>query len=481
MKPNQNAKDLVAYVFDKSTGSVSLKNVLVSNRYIAGMSFVTDSFVAGFGKIISAMVYISDATGGAAKLSVVNGTDCYDSTESALSIEIGELGSSFPRGTTRIVDISHAFSQGTGYPCQALNTGKSIRLQVPAPIFGNSEKTEAFVSLVGTLLPRLCPSILNGKPMSKEIQGFLRKFYDKEWDELDKLLSNVINFTEIRKHEIKKTIDGFFGADPKIKALEAEIQKLTATIKELYTSISETICQKDEKTAMLTGLLAGDGMDEAENELIDFLSQSRSIEILGRSLGCIYFDVQTFLRGWRQSDYNRLIRDVRSGRGIYYDPDYAGRHFSYEEKKALYKAIFEDKKYKLGIHAIFYITDDGNVFPTYANEYLNGRHYYKNCVPNPHLMYNSCVGNYGLDFADAAERKDYLAAFNVAVASTSCVNLAEGVSAKYMVRHLMDSDVDKPILFNDGEWFTPNEVVRTIFEKAKVEPVNEEYDNQFLF
>jgi len=187
---------------------------------------------------------------------------------------------------------------------------------------------------------------------------------------------------------------------------------------------------------------------------------------------CIKFTVATTLtnyseNAWRVFSNAGWIYDGRYGDG--YNPRDTFKDKN--NRKILLDDIFSDSpnfSVRMAGNYTFNL-DDCSVVTDSGYNYVAADVRYKSYLPNPHLKIYACLGGYRDEIPEKLEQRDYIGAFEMAIASAGSVNLDETDNVfRPFLGYILSSD-QKVLVRRDGTEYTPEEALLWLVDKKEKE------------
>ena len=323
------------------------------------------------------------------------------------------------------------------------------------------------ISFISLLLPKLFEEMPLRKPEDYDIIMSLCKpskdmFVEKVQTAVRPYLAE---FRKIMLADALKIIH-----DRKIRDAYSQVETQRNYIDEIEKNYIKEIKNLRNLIVVYEGMKAVEVYDDAENELVDYLSGNRSVKNLNVSQdGSISFSVATVLNNW-----NEEVWDTFDKRGFIYDGMYGRARVldAFTNKsnvRILLNAIFsESAEFKVKM-AGNYTLDMNNCYisSNRAYDYENADPAYKSYIPNPHLKLFACLGGYRERVIKALRNRNYISAIEMCCASAGSVNLEETEQTFRPFVGWILSSREKVLRRNDGVEMTPEEALIYLIDKEK--------------
>ena len=180
----------------------------------------------------------------------------------------------------------------------------------------------------------------------------------------------------------------------KIQHALNDVNNQRATIDNLEQRYGEAIALLKQLIVTYEGLKATENFDDAEKELVEYLSENKYIHNLDFRDHNLYFSVSTLL-----NNYNAEAWNMFKERGLIYDGDYGATHMlevfnKKENRRLLLDNIFsEDPLLQIKICGNYQIDlRSCRLYTSETYDYVQADPIYKTYLPNPHLKIFGCLG-----------------------------------------------------------------------------------------
>ena len=268
------------------------------------------------------------------------------------------------------------------------------------------------------------------------------------------LLKQLAEPYDFRKLKIKQLLSGFEHRmeQQEIDNIRRQIDDCLVAIQRHNEVIRNKLSMKNECEIRLLGLQEKINQSGDGSEMMDFFLSNESVfldEILQDGTMC--FTVSSVLESFNDEIAERVINNYESF--IYWGAETS--NITKEEMKMLMSALFINQTLTMNMCAGFELTMNGRV------EALQHRNYgddYKYSMPNPHLHYYGCLGNYRSIINDMLVNNDYVGAITQCIASCKSLNLADTPVMERFMHNMYENDV-RCINLPDGSVATPTEAI----------------------
>lgn len=304
-----------------------------------------------------------------------------------------------------------------------------------------------------------------------EMLKSLRERSSAKWEGYIAEISKRYDFEAGR---IKKLLAGFETRfeQRECQRVENNIGNIDREIQSLGVQFAELNKRRKEENIRLLGLKQKIAEGDGSSEIMDYFLCNRKLELVRVDGTKILFIARDHLMYY---DENQAKKYINNGRSYIYDNcgSSSGRITAARMKKLMW-AIFVDQILKMRFCAAYEFQLDGHVVAQ------RGYRFGPSCsdyMPNPHIYYHSCMGDYEGKVNTLLARNDYVSAIEQCVASVKSLNFGDHtVMCKFMDVITGDRDLNnKCIELPDGRIVNPKEAIKWLEEqeaakeKAKAE------------
>lgn len=327
-----------------------------------------------------------------------------------------------------------------------------------------ADDSKYLLSHIGAVLPRLLPWYFESSPLSDTEREFLRAVNllytpDSACQDVQRLGMQL--YQQLSNSEVwySRVIDRFITKRTQKELLETQkqIEEYGVKIAEYKEALATSLRRREDAIYYMSGLESQlSNSKKAVSELLDYLSKNDSIQIVSNlsSNGDLRFIVSTYLTNYDPDNWIAVRDNARSD----YNSNISRYQslFSLEDCNMLLDAIFSDEpEIRVKMCALF-IHKGFSVSAETLNDRGDYGEKYNNMLPNPHLQYYRCMGNYESAVLPYAEAGNVPGAMAVCIASAGSLNIGESITFRYFVSDLFRTD-GKVIELPDGSSVTPKE------------------------
>ena len=340
-----------------------------------------------------------------------------------------------------------------------------------AGIFINTRDLRVYHMLL-TFIPLYYPAIFTESPIQDDEKPLLKSVLKQD---ASFFLNEIQNILSPYVEEFKRLqINGMLHSLHEQKLHDARTKLDAQRIEEenCRQRYHNAIARYRELNVIYQGLVITEQFDDSEKELLEFLCANKQIMNLTMDGPCIKFTVATTLtnyseNAWRVFSNAGWIYDGRYGDG--YNPRDTFKDKN--NRKILLDDIFSDSpnfSVRMAGNYTFNL-DDCSVVTDSGYNYVAADVRYKSYLPNPHLKIYACLGGYRDEIPEKLEQRDYIGAFEMAIASAGSVNLDETDNVfRPFLGYILSSD-QKVLVRRDGTEYTPEEALLWLVDKKEKE------------
>ena len=345
-------------------------------------------------------------------LDVINLVDYSGVTE---DFPVNDLIAELPIGYHMLVKVTELFRKNFKCPPYCF-----INEELKSVVIVTKNLEIKHFHLLQCALVGMMPWYFDTKNIDEDRMALIYSMKEKSSDNYIKALQKIADKVDFRTGFIKNALKGFETQfeKKKITELEASIRNYNSNIEDLSYRISQALTKIRELNYQLIGLQEKVNAGVEENEIMDFFLANKHLNLINATNGVIKFVVSDYLTYFDEDQAEKMINKESSY--LYYN-----NPLSFEDMKAVLKAIFIDKEIKLRVCAAYEI-DTNDMTVRAIGQHRYGADYAFQ-MPNPHIDGYSCLGNYTTIFRECMANHDYLTAVTQAIASAKSLNFGDSV------------------------------------------------------
>ena len=256
----------------------------------------------------------------------------------------------------------------------------------------------------------------------------------------------------------------------KINAAKNQVESQKNEIRRVEDAYASAIATLRRLIVEFEGLKATESYDDAEENLVEYLTMNKDVRCLRFSDNRLYFAITGLLNNYNVDAWNTF-----STRGNIYDGDYGVRlpeaFKNLDNRKLLFDNIFSEEPLLMVRTAGNYCLrfEDCRVTCEGRYDYEANDPVFENYIPNPHIYWHACLGGYKDKVMQALKARNYIGAIELCVASAGSVNLDETtMTFRPFLGQILTSKA-KVLVTKDGQEFTPEEALVWLADQKKEE------------
>ena len=261
-------------------------------------------------------------------------------------------------------------------------------------------------------------------------------------------INKVASTLDFRSGFIRKKLEGFekrFEKD-RVKQLESEQKRHEQKLEELSRQIGDILRMRDDTIAMLHGYEMGAG--DAEPYVMNYFLGNKNLVLKDCTADRLDFFVSSWFTNWDPGVAKNTFAKDHMSSWLNHNESFG---IPTADAKMLYKAIFIDETVKVRLWSSYRLALRGDN-PVSVNSDTKPDEI-MNALPNPHHMYNHCLGNNSRHVAEAMRVRDIIGAIEQCISATKGINLMESVSYRHFTKDLFDPQFGAVCFVKDANKF----------------------------
>ena len=324
---------------------------------------------------------------------------------------------------------------------------------------------------IQAFMPRYFPWFFEGKPVSDEEKALLFALTRRTPDEYEQKIEAIAEKFNIRDYLIKNLLGDIErnARRGQIEDLDRQLEDARQRMQRLMRDYSAVVQNVDDLNIRRMGLTMA-AEQAGESEIVEYFTHNKFLDPIGVDGMRLSFIVRTYLDSWDPEMYERIASKTTSS--LYDGYRVAIRKFQDKGvRKKFFDALFgDDPKLRIKMCAYYQIDLRGSVTS------YRGYTYPQNCrdyVPNPHLQYHNCLGNYSRYINDCLGRGDVVGAIEQCIASAKSINFAESMTYTRMFEYIFAAN-NKIIELPDKSSVSPEEALDWLLNQEKEKEAGKE-------
>lgn len=268
-------------------------------------------------------------------------------------------------------------------------------------------------------------------------------------------LGKLIKKYDLRAARIRRLLDGFeTRADrQRIERVRSDIEAFTRDINSYNDAISQRIRDKNERQITLMGLRQKVAeMEGRDSELMGYLIRNSRISVHSVDNNYLTVVAKDCFEYYDEDMVERVLENSYSDVYGWVSDE---SDIDTSEMVELLRAVFLDKKLKIRTSAAYRLEIGGGV--TGLGHFDDGV-MFKDSIPNPHIHYYECLGDYVRTFNQLMAGNDYIGAVDQCLASVRSLNWGDSCVMEKFFRDMYSNEfscVELP----DGTTVYPSDAI----------------------
>lgn len=274
-------------------------------------------------------------------------------------------------------------------------------------------------------------------------------------------LNKFIKKYGLREARIRRLMDGFETRvdRQRMERVRAEMEDQTNEINSYNEAIIRCIRRKNESQITLMGLL--EKIAEAEthdSELMGYLIRNARISVDSTDGPRLTVIAKDYFEYYDEDMVERCLNNVYSD--VYYR---APSPAAANDMVRLLRAVFIDKKAKIRTSAAYTLELGGGV--SGQGRFDDGV-MYDDSIPNPHIYYYECLGDYSRTLNQMMFENDYIGAVDQCLASVRSLNWGDSAVMNRFFADMYE-DSFRCVELPDGKVVFPTEAIEWLSSEEK--------------
>lgn len=341
-----------------------------------------------------------------------------------------------------------------------------------AGVFINTRDIRYYHMLI-SFISLLFPALFKNQPLKEEEYGVIVALSKTNEDAfIQKIQESVHPYVmEFRNTMLCNLLKSMH--EVKINNALASVRSQRDYIKNLEDQYADAMNTLKNLIVTYEGMKATEHFDEPEQELVEYLSENKSIHNLKINGNKLSFSVAAKLNNYNPDAWAKF-----SERGSIYNGEYKYQGTQPEmldvfkkesNRRLLLDNLFnEDPEFTIKI-AGNYTLDlyTCRISTNNDYDYKAADPMYKSYLPNPHLKLYRCLGGYEYRVMDALKDRNFIGAIEMCCASAGSVDLDEVEQTFRPFIGWILSSREKILTNKDGEDVTPEEALLYLIDKGE--------------
>lgn len=303
----------------------------------------------------------------------------------------------------------------------------------------------------------------NRDSITKDELALLESLGGKDYIAYATCLNELIKKYDMRAIRIRRLMDGFeTRADYKrIESVKRDLESYASSINSYNNAIAGLIRDRNEKQIILMGLKQKVAETKGkDSDLMGYLIRNSRIDVADVNDDAVTIIAKDYFEFFDEDLAERSLNNSYSD--VY---GMSSDSICTEDMVRLLKAIFLDKELKLRVAAAYriYIGSGVNGLGRYSRDGM-----YDDAMPNPHIYYYECLGNYVKTLNQLIRENDYIGVVDQCLASVRSLNWGDSCVMEKFLNDMYDNGfccVELP----NGDVVYPSDAIAWLEGKAERE------------
>ncbi len=302
---------------------------------------------------------------------------------------------------------------------------------------------------IQSFIPRLLPWFFGERTPTEEEIKLLHTLQEKTPKHYVEAVDAYVRNSNFDQKLLTCMLEGFSTGqiDDRIERVTEEIRQTQIKMSNALTSYQQYYEAQQSLNIKLLGLEEAKRTAPGDVDLLDFFQKNPYIKLNAAGKGALHVTIGTTLRFFDQDSYELmsrrpesfLFKHIRGAADAFNDP---------QRRKLFLDAIFKDELFKVRLQAIYQVGP--SIVDVSSHFNVDSDH-----LPNPHIQYYACLGNYGVPMAEALRDGDYISALMQCVSSAGSINISEVVTMERFLHDLFSPKAGNVIELPNGRTVTP--------------------------
>lgn len=295
--------------------------------------------------------------------------------------------------------------------------------------------------------------------LTEEERNLIGSLREKKSEAYKQCLNAMAARYDFRTGIIRSKLAGFESRadERRLATTEGEINDTRERLDDLQEKFNRYMRTLDELNVTRLGLVAkiAENKDRG-GEMMEYFLNNRSLVLEAAGSNNIRFGVLGYLTYFDPDLAQGMINNDNSF--LYTTPRREG--LSQTDLKRFYEAVFIKRSIRIRYCAKYEIKLDGGFEGESRQQY---GYEYDGYMPNPHIEYHRCLGNYRSTLAELMRHNEYIGAIEQCIASSRSLNLND-ISADEGIRDLFQQNARACVEMADGRVVTAREAAKILKE-----------------
>lgn len=244
-----------------------------------------------------------------------------------------------------------------------------------------------------------------------------------------KLMAQCAEQYDFKTEEIKRAVGKFTSSTRtrRLKTVENLVNDHNKQLQRLHNEIGTILAQRERLQVQLFGLQVQIANDHADEDLLNYFLNNRSLVFTDSGSGYFSYWVKTRLTNWDEKAAETYINTASSYlyRGV------SNWGLDFEKFKTMLRHIFIDRSVRVLMTAAYTMRFDGEEISINIDKHAEPPMETEGYMRNPHSMYNNCWGTAYSNIEEALAAGNYEGAVGVSIYAASELNIVDVSTAQF--------------------------------------------------
>ena len=305
-------------------------------------------------------------------------------------------------------------------------------------------------------LPRLLPGMFEQNPLTKTEQELLVAAFQVDRAKIEALLEKLYKDSNLSNEREKRLIQNVISyrlttslRRARDEAVNAE-QRASSFLQQYMTQSQIAVAQKIVAEEYERRMEA---TSEDVEDIMAFLESNKAVKVTSDG-NTMLLDVTGPLTNFDPDAY-RVIRDKSHA---HFRGNIVGNR---EDALLFFDALFLEESIKILVGARYSIDPCVGVIGI-------KKHAIPGVIPNPHIFYHGCLGQYRGDMQEALAKSDFVGTISLCISSGLSLNIPESPTCGNFIRDITNGS-QKAVLLPNGETVSYKKAVAWLKQQKGIE------------
>ena len=361
-------------------------------------------------------------------------------------------------GLTEERDLSRKVSEKSNVRTYLMRRGNAAVALIQKT---NSSTHRKRVYQAIAFLPRLLPGLFAEKWLSDTEKALLSAAFTMDYSLIEAHLETLYKESDLFSQRHKRLIHNAISYSLSLELRRAKDEVMNAeqnanSFLQRYMDQTRLAMEKRILAESLDDRIGA--MSQDVDDIMDFLSSNKSVSV-GVENNALMLDVTGPLTNFDPDAY-RVIRDRPYA---HFQKNIVG---SQEDALLFFDALFLEESIKVNICARYILDPRSGVRGKISSVT-------QSAIPNPHIQYHQCLGQYAADMQAALSKSDFVGLISLCIASGLSLNIPESPTCGRFVKDVSGGS-HRAVLLPTGETVSYKKAVAWLKQQKGITPESTE-------